>query len=149
MRLLLLSEEFFGDQWFQGEIPENILQLSEAHSMAFCELYPIVMACVLWGSEWPRKRILFFCDNMSSVNIINKVRSKISLIMSLVRKLTWCSANNNFTLHAKHIPGVKNNIADALSRFQMTKFRQLAPHAQENPNPCVPPHQLMMIWQVK
>ena len=39
----------FGDRWFQGEISQDVLLLSQANSMAFCELYPIVMACVLWG----------------------------------------------------------------------------------------------------
>jgi hypothetical protein len=31
--------------------------------MAFLELYPIVVAAVLWGHLWTSKRILFLCDN--------------------------------------------------------------------------------------
>ena len=31
-----------------------------------------------------------------------------------------------------HIAGVNNSIADALSRFQMQKFHQLAPDADDN-----------------
>jgi len=34
-----------------------------------------------------------------------------------------------------HIPGVHNNIADALSRFQMMKFYQLVPMAKQSPDP--------------
>jgi hypothetical protein len=32
-------------------------------------------------------------------------------------------------LKAKHIPGTRKEIYDALSRFQATKFRKLAPEA--------------------
>jgi hypothetical protein len=42
--------------------------------MAFYELYPIVMACVLWGYNWSRKRILFNCDNLATVEIVRKGR---------------------------------------------------------------------------
>ena len=49
--------------------------------------------------------------------------------MSLVRKLFFIAAKYNFTVNIKHIPGTNNTIADALSRLQMAKFRQLAPSA--------------------
>lgn len=109
----------------------------EAKSMAFYELYPIVMACVLWGQFWPRKRILFHCDNLATVEIINKGRSKIKSIMKLMRKLTWQAAGSNFTIHAQHIPGIFNSKADALSRFQMDRFRRLAPTADREPTNCL------------
>ena len=55
----------YHNQWFQGIIPQAILEDEETVSMAFCELYPIVMSCVLWGSTWGCKRLLFHCDNLS------------------------------------------------------------------------------------
>jgi hypothetical protein len=36
--------------------------------------------------------------------------------MKLMRQLTWCACKYNFTFSAKHVPGVKNNLADSLSR---------------------------------
>jgi hypothetical protein len=74
-----------------------------------------------------KKRIVFHCDNESTVHIINKGRSKVQDIMKLMRKLTWLSATNNFTFSSKHIPGVKNVISDALSRFDFQTFRKVAP----------------------
>lgn len=71
------------NEWFQGDFPAEILD--EQTSMAFFELYPIVMACVLWGHQWNRKRIVFNCDNLATVEIINKGRSKIPSIMKLMR----------------------------------------------------------------
>ena len=134
---------YFNRSWFQGKFPLSICH--KKPSMAFLELYPIVMACVLWGHTWTSKRILFYCDNLSTVEIITKGRSKVGDIMLLMRKLTWWSAKHNFIIHAKHIPGNKNCIADALSRFQMQKFRQLAPLADRIPTPCLSPQQLMMV----
>ena len=90
--------------------------------MALFELYPIVVACFLWGSQWLKKRILFHCDNMATVQIINKGRSKVKIINKLMRKLTWLAAQYSFTVHTEHVPGKLNNIADAISRFQIKKI---------------------------
>ncbi|XP_033749212.1 uncharacterized protein LOC117333903 [Pecten maximus] len=139
----------FGNKWFQGTFPLELYEGKDKISMAFCELFPIVIACVLWGKEWSRKRILFHCDNMATVDIINKGRSKVELIMNLMRKLTFCSMSNNFIVHARHIPGIDNSIADAISRFQMEKFRHLAPHADPFPTLCPPLSSLMLFGKSK
>ena len=132
----------YDSQWFQGDFPNELL--NEQTSMAFYELYPIVMASVLWGHSWSRKRILFNCDNLATVEILRKGRSKIPSIMKLMRRLTYHAALNNFVVHAQHIPGKNNGLADSISRYQMTKFRTLAPHANSAPTPCLPPSELMM-----
>ncbi|VDH90181.1 Hypothetical predicted protein [Mytilus galloprovincialis] len=135
---------FYQNHWFQGNFPED-LNLTEESSIAFFELYPIVMACVLWGHYWPRKRILFYCDNLSVVEIITKGRSKVPSIMKLMRKLTFHSAMHNYVVHVRHIPGTQNSIADSISRYQMEKFRKLAPKADQIPTPCLAPAHLMMV----
>ena len=56
-------------------------------SMAFFELYPIVMSAILWGSEWKGKKILFYCDSEATVHIINKGRSIVQPIVCCIRKL--------------------------------------------------------------
>ena len=137
----------YGNKWFQGHFPREIqssLDPKDKLSMAFNELYPIVMALILWGQQWKRKRLLFYCDNLATVNIINKGRSKSKMIMNLMRKLTFYSALNNITVHAEHIPGDTNDIADAISRFQTQKFRRLAPNAEVKPTPCLPATDLLM-----
>ena len=126
----------YGNKWFQGYFPSKLYM--EETSMALFELYPIVMACSMWGNTWARKRILLNCDNESTVFIINKGRSKVSSIMKLMRKLTFLAATNNFVIHARHIMGRDNSIADAISRFQMVRFRSLAPQAEQEPLPCIP-----------
>lgn len=104
-------------------------KIYQRKKMAFRELYPIVIASLLWGHLWTSKRILFYCDNEATVKIIHKGRSKSLCIIKLMRQLTWCSAQFNLCIYSKHLPGKTNRIADALSRFQMAKFRRLAPAA--------------------
>lgn len=133
---------FFMNKWFQGYFPQELLYKDT--SMALFELYPIVMACVLWGHNWSRRRILFHCDNLATVEIISKGRSKVKSIMKLMRRLTFHTAINNFVVHAIHIAGVDNNIADAISRYQMRRFRTLAPEADDQPTPCLEMSRLMM-----
>ena len=102
-------------------------------SMAFRELYPIVIAAMLWGNLWATKRIKFYCDNLGTVQIIRKGRSKASNIMKLMRQLTWCSVKNNFCIYIEHVPGVDNTTAESLSRFQNSKFKKLVHTADAEP----------------
>ncbi|CAG2196837.1 unnamed protein product [Mytilus edulis] len=83
---------YFGGKWFYSSWPTEIKNITNSkHSMAFFELYPIVVAAVLWGASWKTKKVLFWSDNMSTVEIIRKGRSKCLYIMKLMRKLTWCA----------------------------------------------------------
>ena len=132
----------FQRQWFCAKWQTDLaLQLSSSVSISFQELYPIVVAAMLWGSQWSRRRIVFHCDNFGTVHIINKGCSKSADIMRLMRRLTLVAARYSFTFTAKHLPGKKNKIADCLSRLQLTEFRKLAPHAM--PKPCQIPSDVM------
>ncbi len=49
--------------------------------------------------------------------------------MHVVRSMVLHCQEFNIHFKARHVPGVDNSIADALSRFQMERFRRLAPRA--------------------
>ena len=131
----------FGASWFQGRWSPSQLLDSNGISIAWQELYAIVVACSIWGNLWSQKRITFFCDNEAVVRVVNSRRSKCPKIMELVRVLTLTTMQHNFYFFAKHIPGVRNEIADSLSRFQVERFRDLAPWADAQPQQ-IPPHLL-------
>ncbi|VDI45709.1 Hypothetical predicted protein [Mytilus galloprovincialis] len=147
-RIYASSTKGFGGyhkgEWFSSSWSGNLeLPDEKKYSMAFLELYPIVVAAILWGSKWSKKRILFWCDNEATVAIVKKGRSKCLQIMSLMRQLTWCACKYNFHFSAKHVPGYENEISDALSRFQMDRFRRLAPNAALQPHQCPPSSEVM------
>jgi hypothetical protein len=110
-------------------------QLDSELSIAFQELYPIVVAAILYGKDWGQKRILFHCDNQATVFAINKARSGSPAMMQLMRRLALVAAKYNFAFAASHIPGAKNLIADSLSRLQLNLFHARAPDANPLPTP--------------
>lgn len=121
---------FYGQDWFNGlwSVPQRDL------SIAYKELFPVVIAASLWGARWSRQHILFRSDNEAVVYILNSRTSRVPSIMHLVRHLLSSAARHNFSFAAQHIPGVNNAIADALSRFRWQDFRQLAPRANRSPS---------------
>lgn len=133
-----------GLQWFQGKWFPHQTLISKGISIAWQELYAIVVSCAIWAPLWTRKRILFHCDNSAVVSIVNTKRSKCGRVMSLVRKLTLFTLQYNFYFKAVHIPGVKNEIADSLSRFQEGRFRNLAPWADTQALPI--PACISSLW---
>lgn len=133
---------FFQGEWFYGSWPDAIFnELTEKVSISFQELYPIVVAAILWGERWKRKRIIFHCDNQGTCFILNKGRSKSADIMRLMRRITLVAAQYSFTFTAQHVKGSLNTIADALSRFQLEEFHRLVPDA--HPTPCPIPSDIM------
>ena len=54
-------------------------------------------------------------------------------MMDLLRHLTLLNLQHGIYICAVHIPGKHNDIADAISRFQYQRFRQLAPEADISP----------------
>ena len=128
---------FFG-AWSQITNIPNITSTS----IAFKELHPIVVAALLWGHQWGRKRLAFYSDNSAVVHVLNKKYSTNPDIMRLLRRLVLQAAWCNFTFLGTHIRGKTNILSDALSRLQVGKFRQLVPPSTET-LPCHPPYEVM------
>ena len=63
-----------------------------AFTIAWKELYAILVACSTWGHLWPRKRILFHCDNAAVVTIWGKGSCKCPNLMSMVHHLFLLAA---------------------------------------------------------
>ena len=135
---------YFNGQWFQGRWPPHLqLDSTRGISIEWQELFPIVVACAIWFPRFSGKRIQFWCDNESVVAIINSGHSTVPRIMDLLRFLVLISMEHNFYVRARHVPGVSNEIADALSRFQDARFRAVAPKAETIP--CTIPPLLMTL----
>ena len=82
------------------------------------ELYPIALACLLWGHQCSGMKLLFHCDNQTVVDIWTSDTSRDPLIMHLVRSIFFSAATNHYTVLVTHIVGTNNSIADSLSRLQ-------------------------------
>ncbi len=81
------------------------------------------------------EHVLVWSDNIAVVQIISGLSSKDPLLMHLLRLLYFFLAVHTIKLQAKHIPGVHNTVADALSRNQLSVFFSFIQHHPEYPRP--------------
>ena len=77
--------------------------------------------------------MLFRFDNDAVVHIVNSRTSKVPGLMRFLCSLLLVAACHTFS--ARHVPGITNQVADALSRFRWHEFRQLVRHAQLHTTP--------------
>ena len=59
---------FLNGRWFTG----RWLPPQQSASIAFKELFPIVLATHVWGSSWRGLRVQFFCDNKGVSEVISR-----------------------------------------------------------------------------
>ena len=97
------------------------------------ELVPIVAAVAIWGLDWAGQRVCCMCDNMAVVFTINKGSARDPHLMRLLRTLFSFCAHYECSISARHIAGVRNTSADALSRNLLPLFSSLNPQASVQP----------------
>ena len=118
-----------GGEWFQFRWPPT---WDRVH-ITTKELLPIVVACAVWGHQWPGCSICILCDNAAVVAILRAGTSKDTLVMHLMRCLSFFIARCQLVLIPKHLPGRENSAADHLSRDALSSFRQLVPRSRPEP----------------
>ena len=125
---------FFKGQWFYGSwaLPQ------QSQSIAYKELFPVAIAAFVKGPQWCKRHVLFRSDNDAVVHMLNYRTSKIPCLMRLLRHLLLSAARHSFSFSTQHVPGVNNQLADALSHFHWQDFHLLAPEAQPLPTPIPP-----------
>ena len=134
---------YFQGCWSCAAWPKEWFAYGYTKNITLLEYFPILVSLYIWGHKLRNKKVLFQCDNASVVHVINRQSSKSPELMVLVRALTLKCLQLNLVLKAEHIRGVHNEIADSLSRFQMARFRRLAPDAKEAMDP-MPDH----LWNI-
>ena len=124
-----------GSHWLQSKWPESWKQFN----ISVLELYPILVSVHVWAHLLKNHTIIFHCDNMAVVHILNSRTAKDPHLLALLRHLVLLSLKYNINFRANHIPGLTNSIADKLSRFQAVPLQ--SPHLQLDPSPTpLPPH---------
>ena len=124
----------FQHQWFCG--PWSASQLPQ--SIAYKELFPIVVAAYLWGPQWSLRRVEFLCDNELVVAVLSSGTSRDPKLMVLMCFLALLVVRHSFSLRP-HLFAVELNlwlILFPILRFR--RFQHLAPQADLAATP-VPP----------
>lgn len=124
---------FFKGHWAHGQWPGIWKDRDILRNITFLELFPVVTAIQIWGRQLQNKKVIFHIDNQAVVYVVNKRTAKDPHVMTLVRRLVLLTLKFNIIFRADHIEGTCNSIADAISRCQWSKFRELAPEADRIP----------------
>ncbi|XP_053164753.1 uncharacterized protein LOC128350441 isoform X1 [Hemicordylus capensis] len=124
---------YFRGRWCYGCWPVGWERAGITRDLTFLELFPIVVAVHLWAGEFSNSTVQFWCDNQAVVQVVNSQTSRSPRVMGLVRAFVLQCLRANILFVARHVPGLQNDIADALSRFQLDRFRELAPEAMRDP----------------
>ena len=99
--------------YFRKQFPDFIME-KYLHINAL-ELLTVVVALKVWGHKLKGKKVLIYCDSLSSVNLINRGFSRDDFHQSCLRELCYIAAVNEFIVRAQQIKGVENRQPDILS----------------------------------
>nr|XP_008117750.1 PREDICTED: uncharacterized protein LOC103280454 [Anolis carolinensis] len=138
---------YFNGQWCTERWPVQWSSAGVLSDLTFLEFFPIVVAVWLWASDFANSTVHFWCDNAATVQVINSMTSRSPRTMHLLRAFVLQCLRYNIVFLAHHIAGVNNGIADALSRQQMDRFRELTPQASVTPT--VMPYSLWSLGGVR
>ena len=83
---------YFQGFWFFGQWVAP--QLS--HSIAYKELFPVVVAARVCGSQWSQKHVLFHSDNEAVVHMLNSRTSRTPSLTRLLHSLLLSAARYSF-----------------------------------------------------
>ena len=126
-------------RWFQLKWDERAAQLP----IVIKEMLPIVIAAAIWGNDWQGHVVTCHCDNQAVVAVLAPRSSRLQHLKHLLRCLYFFEAYHGFLLKSIHIAGLKNDIADDLSRNNLSSYFSKVPDA--NPLPSVFPPALMAL----
>ena len=108
------------DTCFFAAFPENLKQDSRV-CINELELITIVACIKLWAARIENRNILVFCDNKTTVDVVNAGRAKNTFAQACLRELCWWLAQKNAVVKVIHKPGKLNSTADKLSRAVISK----------------------------
>ncbi|KAJ1191631.1 hypothetical protein NDU88_000947 [Pleurodeles waltl] len=114
---------YWEGRWCAEEWPKEWKQ--GGRSIAFLEFFQLIVAVCLWGEELSHSRVLFRVDNLAVVQMVNRQSAREAGLLQLLRVFVLQCLRNDIQFSAKHVPGVHNDIADALSRSQWERFHGL------------------------
>ena len=97
------------------------------------EFFAVWIAVCTWGDLWSNKQIIIFTDNEAVKDVWKKGTTPVKPAMRIIRTMFMFAAKRNFNILLQHVPGKDNILADALSRFQVQRFRTALPTADASP----------------
>ena len=139
---------FFQNRWMFGKWEVGFIEKYEP-SIAYLELFALVLGIIKWESQLRSKYILIHCDNQSVVQMVNNATSSCKNCMYLLRLLTLNNMINDRAIKVVYIETKKIFLAYLLSRQKIKKFLEVAPGGTRAEPDSLPQElwPLSKIWQ--
>ena len=115
---------YFRGAWCQARWDHDLMRTLNL-GIVWEELFAVLVAITIWGSQLQNQTILVDCDNLPVVYMVNDLTTRSTTCMPLVRLLTFQMLRHNLVVKARHLSSEENSVADALSRFDESTFFQL------------------------
>lgn len=98
-------------------------QDSHLHSatgqMTWCEMLAVYAALHTYRTVLRDSSVLFYVDNKTDVDILNKQATRSNRLAGLLREIYAIALHHNIRIQARHRSGIDNTLADFLSRPTM------------------------------
>lgn len=104
-----------GQKCWRTKLPEELV-LDNSWSIAHYEMLAIIVTLQVWDTHLHGRKVVFKCDNLAVVQIINTGKANDELLQSCLRWLCFVMAKIDCQVKMKHIFGYRNETADCLSR---------------------------------
>lgn len=89
------------------------------------ECMALLLCLKKWASQCVGKRILIYCDNKTTVAVVNSGVAKSNLLQTCLREIHHICALHSSEIRAVWLKTSENSIADALSRWdQHQKYQK-------------------------
>lgn len=73
-----------------------------------------------WGAQGAGKKVLIYCDNQATVQVVNSGAAKNKFVQACLREIHHICAFNNTEVRAVWVKTSQNTIADILSRWDQS-----------------------------
>ena len=75
-----------------------------------------------YASTWAGHRVMMGMDNQVSVGWIGRLTARPPCALLAIKRIWWICQRYDIELVPVHIPGVENDLADALSRYDFDRY---------------------------
>ena len=94
---------YFAGKWAYAPWPQSWVDQSIIDDITVLEMFPLLVSLHIWGEDLRNKKIVFRCDNLASVHIVNSMTSKNDRVMTILRAITLLCLRLNVVVKAQHV----------------------------------------------
>ena len=86
-------------------------------NIAVLEMWAVMVGLKIWAHKLVGKYFWIHVDNEAVATVLNTSKSRELELQDALREIALLSAQHEFVIKARHIPGVENRVPDWLSRW--------------------------------